>query len=167
MAKHRPNPRLAKLHRNYTVDEIARLFGVHRNTVRSWIRCGLPTVDDKRPLLVLGRHLGDFLQARRMMNRRTTGPGLIFCVRCREPRQPAGGQVRYELLTPSLGNLVGRCGVCDAGLYRRVGAARLGEVLGGLKVTLPLDPEHISDSAKPSLNCALNDQGPTHANAPP
>lgn len=167
MGKQRPNPHLAKLHRSYTVDEIARLFSVHRNTVRAWIKRGLPTVDDKRPLLVLGRHLGEFLQARREVNRRTTGPGFIYCLRCREPRQPAGGVVRYELLSPSLGNLVGRCCACDAGLYRRVAAAKLGVVLGDLRVRPPLDWEHIGDSTQPSLNSAFNNQGPTHANASP
>jgi hypothetical protein len=45
----RPNPRLAKIHRSYTVEESATLFGVHRNTVREWVRRGLPTSDRKRP----------------------------------------------------------------------------------------------------------------------
>ena len=44
----RPNPRLAKIHRSYTVDEIATLYGVHRNTVRAWIARGLATVDQRR-----------------------------------------------------------------------------------------------------------------------
>jgi hypothetical protein len=32
-----PNYRLVKIHRNYTVEEIARLLKVHKNTVRGWI----------------------------------------------------------------------------------------------------------------------------------
>ena len=63
MATRHPNYRLAKIHRNYTVEEVARLFGVHRNTVREWIKRGLPTSDDKRPKLILGRDLIAFLQA--------------------------------------------------------------------------------------------------------
>jgi len=42
-------------YRNYTVEEIAKLFGVHRNTVRQWVKQGLPTSDRKRPMLILGR----------------------------------------------------------------------------------------------------------------
>lgn len=34
MGKRHPNPRLAKIHRSYTVEEVAGVFGVHRNTVR-------------------------------------------------------------------------------------------------------------------------------------
>ena len=75
--KRHPNPRLVKIHRNYTVEEIASLFGVHRNTVRQWIKQGLPTSDQKRPFLILGRGLVAFLQARRKKNRRTCQPGEI------------------------------------------------------------------------------------------
>ena len=34
MAKRHQNPRLAKIHRSYKVDEIADLYGTHKNTVR-------------------------------------------------------------------------------------------------------------------------------------
>ena len=54
MSKRHPNPRLAKIHRNYTVEEVAGLYGVHRNTVREWVRRGLPTIDDRRPMLIVG-----------------------------------------------------------------------------------------------------------------
>lgn len=32
MGYRHPNPRLVKVHRNYSVEEIARLFGIHKNT---------------------------------------------------------------------------------------------------------------------------------------
>ena len=50
----RVNARRVKIHRSYAVDEAARLLGVHKNTVRSWIKRGLPTVDNRRPILILG-----------------------------------------------------------------------------------------------------------------
>jgi hypothetical protein len=152
MAKYRPNPRLAKMHRNYSVDEIARLYGIHRNTVRAWLKRGLPPVDDRRPLLVLGRHLSEFLEARREVKKRPSGPGLIYCLRCREPRRPAGGVVRYEPLTPNLGNLVGACSTCGAGLYRRVNRARMEAALGDLQVMTAVGLEHIDESPKPTPN---------------
>jgi hypothetical protein len=57
MKKSRPNPHLVKIHRNYTVEEVARLFNIHKNTVRNWISGGLPVCDSNRPLLVLGSAL--------------------------------------------------------------------------------------------------------------
>ena len=58
MGKRHPNHRLVKIHRSYTVEEIASLFGIHKNTVRGWVKAGLPTCDNKRPMLILGHDLG-------------------------------------------------------------------------------------------------------------
>src|SRR5688572_18438961 len=99
MGTRHPNPRLAKIHRNYTVEEIANLFGVHRNTVREWIKRGLPTSDKRRPLLVLGRDLATFLRERRVRNKRTCRPGEMYCVRCRTPKAPAGDMAEYKPAT--------------------------------------------------------------------
>jgi transposase len=75
MAKRHPNHRQVKTHRNYTVEEIAGLFGIHKNTVREWIKAGLPVLDDKRPMLILGPELAVFLQARRIKNKQSCQPG--------------------------------------------------------------------------------------------
>ncbi len=167
MAAARPNPRLAKIHRSYTVDEIAKLYGVHRNTVRAWIARGLPTVDQRRPWLVLGAHLSEFLQARRTAAKRTCRPGEIYCLRCREPRNPAGGAVRYRPITATLGSLEGVCGCCGAGLNRKASLAKLRQVLGELAVTMALDHEHIGDSQEPSLNCDFKEDERHHAETSP
>lgn len=167
MSATRPNPRLAKIHRSYTVEEIAKLYGVHRNTVRAWIGRGLPTVDDRRPVLVLGSHLASFLQARRTANKRPCRPGEIYCLRCREPRRPAGGAVRYHPLTPTLGNLVGLCGYCGAGLRRRVSLAKLQEFSADLVLTPTQAQEHIGESPQPSLNSDFTQYETDHANASP
>jgi hypothetical protein len=55
MPKRRPNPKLVKIHRSYTVEEIGRIYGLHKNTVREWVKAGLPTCDSKCPMLILGR----------------------------------------------------------------------------------------------------------------
>ena len=120
MATRHPNHRLVKIHRNFTVEEIAKLFGAHRNTVRQWIKRGLPTIDTKRPMLILGRDLVEFLQARRLKNRRICNPGEIYCVRCRVPRNPAGDMADYQQLTATLGDLIGICPCCESMMYRRV-----------------------------------------------
>ena len=155
MRKRHPNPRLAKIHRNYTVDEIAHLFDVHRNTVREWVKRGLPTNDGRRPMLILGRDLVTFLSARRAKNKRTCQPGELYCVRCRAPRAPAGDMVDYVPVTATLGNLAAICSVCETMIYRRVSLAKLEQVRGKLDIAMPQALEHIGESAKPTVNSDL------------
>ena len=151
MGKRHPNPRLAKIHRNYTVDEVAALFGVHRNTVRNWVKHGLPTNDD-RPMLILGHALVEFLRTRRAKNKRTCAAGEIYCVRCRTPKASAGDMADYEPVTATLGNLIGICSGCEAMIYRRVSLARLEQVRGKLDITMPKAQPHIGESALPCVN---------------
>ena len=155
MRKRHPNPRLAKIHRNYTVDEAAQLFDVHRNTVREWVKRGLPTSDGRRPMLILGRDLVAFLGARRAKNKRTCQPGEIYCVRCRLPRAPAAGMVDYVPSTATLGALIAICSGCESMMYRRVSLAKLELVRGKLDITMPQALPRIDESAQPSVNSDL------------
>jgi DNA-binding XRE family transcriptional regulator len=123
MRKRRPKYRLVKIHRSYTVEEAARLLGAHKNTVRAWVKVGLPTCDSKRPTLILGRELAAYLQARRTKNKRPCKPGEIYCVRCRAPKRPAGGMAEYHPTTATLGNLIGICPDCEGSLRPFVGSS--------------------------------------------
>src|SRR6266852_3323482 len=95
MGSRHPNPRLAKIHRSYTVEEIARLLNVHKNTVRAWLKQGLSTIDRQKPTLILGSVLARFLQDRRQSRRKRCAPGEIYCVKCRAPVHPAGEMADY------------------------------------------------------------------------
>ena len=152
MGKRNPNPRLVKIHRNYTVEEAARLLNVHKNTVRQWIKQGLPTIDDKRPMLILGPDLHTFLQTKRSKNKQPCKPGEIYCLRCRTPKSPAENMADYHPHTEKLGNLFGICPDCGAGMNRRVNLAKLSKIRGKLDITIPEDLRHIVDSRQPSVN---------------
>ena len=155
MATRHPNHRLVKIHRNYTVEEVARLFGVHRNTVREWIKRGLPTSDRRRPLLILGGDLVAFLRARRLRNKRPCQPGQIYCVRCRVPQNPDGDMAEYRPVSRILGKLAGICPTCGCMMYQRVNLARLEQLRGKLEITMPQALRHLGDSTDPSVNCDL------------
>jgi hypothetical protein len=155
MRKRRPNYRLVKIHRCYTVEEAARLLGTHKNTVRAWVRAGLPTCDSKRPTLILGRDLAAYLQARRTKNKRPCQPGEIYCVRCRAPKQPAGDMAEYQPITEQLGNLEGICPDCDLMIYRRASMAKLAEIRGKLDITFAEAQRQVNESEQPSVNSAL------------
>lgn len=155
MSKRHPNPRLVKIHRSYTVDETATVCGVHRNTVRQWIKMGLPILDAQRPVLMQGGVLRRFLEARRTQNKRPCLPGQMYCLRCRAPQHPAGDMADYEALTPTQGNLVGICPVCDLIMNRRVSFSKLLEVAGNLNVTLPHALLRIDERTNPCVNSDL------------
>ncbi len=155
MKPRRPNPRLVKIHRNYSVEEIALLFGVHKNTVRTWIKSGLPLCDDRRPLLILGRDLAAFLKAKREKNKRPCGVGEMYCLRCRTPQKPASNMVDYQALNQKTGNLVAICSVCESIMNRRVSIAKLSLIMGKMEITFPQAEKHISDSTQPTLNSDL------------
>lgn len=157
MRRHRrANPRRARLHRNYTVEEAARVLGTHKNTVRAWIKDGLPTVDQRRPTLILGADLRRFLESRRAKSKSPCPPGHLYCVRCRAPRRPAGNMADYLPITPSSGNLRGICPNCDAFIHRRVGLANLRRVRADVEVAIPEAMPRIGGCGKPSLDSDSN-----------
>jgi len=69
------NPNLVKIHLNYTVEDIAALFGVHKNTVRIWVKKnGLPVCDDRKPMLILGSELKAFLRQKKAKGKQKCQP---------------------------------------------------------------------------------------------
>ena len=125
------------------MEEIAALFDVHRNTVRAWLKQGLPVIDDKRPMLILGRDLRAFLQTSRMKKKRPCNTGEIYCLRCRVPRTPAGNMAECQVLTLTAGNLIGICPRCESLMYRRVSLAKLEQIRAPLDITMVQAPLHI------------------------
>ena len=160
MGKRTPNPRLAKTYRTYTVDEIATLYGVHKNTVLGWRDAGLEPIDDHRkPLLFLGRVLADFLAARRVKNKRPLRPGQIYCVACHDAKEPALGMAEYQPLTTTSGNLSGFCPTCEIQIYRRVSRVKLDAVAASLDVTIADAGSRIKDEGEASVNSDLQPSG--------
>ena len=146
-----PNYRLAKLHRNYNVDEASRLFSVHRNTVRQWIKRGLPVIAGY-PVLILGRDLRAFLQNRREQAKRRCKPGEIYCMRCRMPQTPAGEMVEYQAIAPNRGRCVALCSQCGSVMYRSVNPNRIPSVLASMVPAVAARPRHIGESTEPIVN---------------
>jgi hypothetical protein len=152
MRKRRPNHRLVKIHRSYTVEEVARLFGTHKNTVRAWVKAGLPTCDGKRPILILGRELAGYLKARRTKNKRPCQPGEIYCVRCRAPKKPAGDVAEYQPITATLGNLMGICPDCEAMIFQRASFEKLALIRPKLNVTIVQARRGLNESNSLTVN---------------
>jgi hypothetical protein len=117
------------------MEEIAHMFGIHKNTVRSWLNLGLAAIDNRRPILILGRELSRFLHERRQKAKKSCGPGRFYCVACRAPKAPAGKMADFIPMGPETGNLCGICPHCNRLIYRRVNLTKIDAVRGDLEIT--------------------------------
>jgi hypothetical protein len=152
MRKRHQNYRLVKIHRSYTVEEIAKLFNIHKNTVRRWVKEGLTTNDDKHPILILGHVLAAFLQARRKKNKQICKPGELYCVRCRVPKPPAGCMAEYSPVTEKFGNLTAICPDCHSIMNRRVSLVKISHICGGMDISFSDAVQRLIESSQPTVN---------------
>lgn len=153
MPAKRINPRLIKLHRSYSVDEAARTLGAHKNTVRSWIKDGLPIFDESRPALILGHELRGYLERKRKAAKRPSGPGQFFCVKCRQSMRPALGMVEYKPKNALTGNLSAMCEACSTMMHRAAPWASIAAIMPNIDVQLTEAARRIIERCDPSLNC--------------
>jgi hypothetical protein len=137
------------------VGEIADLFGIHKNTVRRWVKNGLTAIDNKRPMLILGQDLVAFLQARRAKRKQKCRPGELYCVRCRVPRKPAENMVDYSSFTEKIGNLIAICPACGAIMNRRISLAKIREISSKIDITFPKESQRLVERIKPTVNSDL------------
>ena len=137
MTSRRPNPRLVKVHRSYTVEEAARTLGIHKNTVRAWIKQGLATIDNRRPVMIYGADLRKFLEVRQSRRRVKLKSGQLYCCRCRAAREPAGNIADYFPISDSTGNLQAICPDCNTLINRIISQASMEALRGNLEVSFP------------------------------
>jgi excisionase family DNA binding protein len=156
MSRNRPDRRRLKLNRSYTVDEAARTLGVAKGTVRRWLKNGLRSTDDRKPTLIRGCDLAEFLKSREKP-RQPCPPGYCYCVKCRSSKKPDGAMAEYIVLTATSGNLRGICPICGSLMHRRTSAAQLEAISTLLDVTIVEAPARLRDSRQPSVNDHLQE----------
>jgi len=159
MGSRHPNPRRAKIHRSYSVEDTSRLLKIHKNTVRSWLKQGLQPVDHQRPTLIRGEEIRRFLTDRRAGAKQSCGPGRIYCLPCRAPKLPAGKMAECIRMGNTTGTLQGICPDCDRMIYRRVNPQKLDAVRGDLYITITQARSRIEETAKPNVNCDSTESG--------
>ncbi|EHH2531200.1 helix-turn-helix domain-containing protein [Vibrio parahaemolyticus] len=133
MAK-RLNPNLVKMHRSYSVSELAELLGVDRRTIRNWIKNGLPIIDDSRPILVLGTDIKVFIRQSRKENKRQCKPCEIYCLRCRMPRQPQTQTTKFVHEAGGIGRVFALCRECGSKVNKYFSWRQLDAIRSELQV---------------------------------
>ena len=159
MTARRVNPNRVKLHRSYSVEELARCLGVHKNTVRHWQGKGLEPIDTTRPALFQGEAVRKFVRNRNSSRKSPCAPGTLYCVRCRSPQPPALGMADYIALRPGSGNLCAICETCEMIMYRRVREADIAKVFPGCSVQFAQGQSSLCGQTTPSLNCDFKRKG--------
>lgn len=145
------NWRRVKRHRSYSVGEAAQVVGVSKLTVRRWVKGDLPALTEKRPWLILGNDLAEFLQ-RRAKSKTRLRLDEFFCFRCRRPRPAAAGMADYVPRNARSGMLIGLCAECQTVMRKAFSVARLREVAPKLDVSFPQGEPHLNDTIQPLLN---------------
>ncbi len=155
MASHH-NPNRSKIHRNYTVEEVAELYSVHKNTVRNWIKNKLPVCDDQRPALILGSELREYLQLQRKAKKQKCRPYEMYCMRCKSPQRPAENMVDYKPFNNASGRLIGICSGCESMINKFASFVSMSKFSEVFDITFPPDEKHINKRINPLLNSDLN-----------
>lgn len=145
------NPRRVRRAHAYLAQEAADLFGLHKNAVLNWVGLGLKTIDGKKPMMIHGSDLIDFLTRRQQGRKRACQPDEFYCCKCRKPKQVWEGLVDLTQLKKDSWLVRGLCTDCSTKMQRIYPAKKLPEVRRLFKVQT-VNEEHINESSNPPVN---------------
>lgn len=80
---------------SYSVQEVAELYGLHKNAVLRWIKDGLPIIDQRKPYLIYGADFADYLDGRQKKRKHKCGSDEFYCCKCRAPRKAWDNRPRF------------------------------------------------------------------------
>jgi hypothetical protein len=148
------NVRLVKRTWPYSVQEVADLFGVHKNAVLRWLSEGLHADQSSRPFLIRGSELARFLTDRQYRKRRRCTETEFFCFRCRAPREAYLGIADIAVESPTRLRVMALCGECGTKVSKVQRGAELAAIERRFHVQ-ELTGKHLLVRPEPSLNSDL------------
>jgi hypothetical protein len=138
----------------YSVQEIAELFGIHKNAVLRWIKDGLQANKDQRPFLIRGEELIRFLNARQTRKRCKCKATEFYCFRCRAPREAYLGIADIAIESPTRLRVRSLCAMCSTPINKVQSIRDLAKIQIRFHVQ-QLTGERILDRTHASLNSDL------------
>lgn len=103
-----------KANRSYEVEELAERVGVTAQTVRAWIKDGMPALTEKRPYLIIGQEAKVFLKAREEARKAPRAKKDFYCLSCKARCNAAFGLTEEVVLSNGRRMMTGFCEVCEA-----------------------------------------------------
>ena len=137
--------RAVKTDLNYTVEEVARNQAIAKGTVRRWLARGLPSLNERRPRLIKGGDLVDFLKSQRRP-KQTCKLEECFCFGCKAPRKAAFGEAEYKPVNATNGHMIALCEQCTTVMHKRISLATLEALKGILVFRIIQANEHIVEN---------------------
>jgi excisionase family DNA binding protein len=162
MPRHRFDRRKIKRNHNYTIEQAARTIGASKGTIRRWLEKRLPAIRDRKPYLILGEDLIDYLD-RQARPKQPCPPGTCYCVKCKTAKRPAGDIAEFVPVNARSGNLRGICPDCGSLAHRRHSYAQLEAIRSFLDVTIVEPVTRLNDGSQHSTNDHLQKEPSTHA----
>lgn len=104
----------------YTVDDLTRLFRVHRNTVSNWVAEGLRTSDASQPHVFNGAEVKRFHDARRLTSKAKLRIGEFKCFGCKNRVFPEPSSVSVPPSENGFFGVWGTCPNCGCVVIKRV-----------------------------------------------
>ncbi|MEY8120782.1 helix-turn-helix domain-containing protein [Falsihalocynthiibacter sp. BN13B15] len=116
----RANPMAVKAALTYEIGEAAAALGKSPATIRNWIKDGLPVMASRKPYLISGAAIRDYLRAKYQATKSPLAPNELFCLSCRAGRKPLDMSVEAFANTPKTTRLMGICACCGACASRMI-----------------------------------------------
>lgn len=145
------NTRLIKATWPYEVQEIADLFGLHKNAVLCWLKEGLQADTSRRPYLVRGDELIRFLNERQKSKKCKCATDEFFCVKCRNPRKAYEGIADLQIESPNRFRVKAICAVCSTPMNKVQGMKNFSKIEACFHIH-QREGLHIIDGYTPSVN---------------
>lgn len=133
MGARRINPNPLSQYLSYTRQELSSKLGVTYGTIQNWEKAGLPALGGS-PRLYHGAAVIAFLKARNTSRKRKCPDGMLYCIPCRDFREPAGGLVEFHHSPPRPGYLEAICPNCHRIMRRLARRDRLAAIMPNIDI---------------------------------
>jgi hypothetical protein len=116
----RANPMAVKAALTYEIGEAATALGTSPATIRNWIKDGLLVMSSRKPYLILGAYIRDYIKAKSQAVKSPLAQDELYCFSCRGGRKPLGMVVESFPNTPKTTRFMGTCERCGANAARMI-----------------------------------------------
>ena len=116
----RANPMAVKAALTYDINEAAVALGKTPATIRNWHKDGLVVMSSRKPYLISGAAIQEYLRAKYKAAKRPLGPDQLFCPSCRTGRKPVEMAVTITPMASKTALLMGICESCGGGSTRMI-----------------------------------------------